>query len=381
MELEDEANEYLRRAVASGRGTCATIVADTVEYLEAGDDLYPLVWQLAATAFAEHLAVQATWPARTDNDRLTDAFRALDMAGIVARQDFTCCQNCGVNEIGDEVRNPATARGYVFYHAQDVDRACDGEALWLAYGLFGQPPTAQIGEEVATALRAAGLPVDWDGSADKRIQVPLQWARRRHGRLAAHPVGDPAEPVASIRYTPAVGRLVPPMSAALLARLELPWLEEGSTVQVNDKAVRRERERLRDGDSRAVGRFDGLRLLEGDATGDVPAEPGLIEVTYCQYPNGPHQAKSRPMELPEILDRVRRLPTRTDSWLCAVVGDECVQLRWENGRLWLESPDPQRQASTGKYATIDETERVLMILATEHRQAVADLNGVTCTPW
>jgi hypothetical protein len=206
MELEGEAAEYIRRAVARGRDACAMIVADTIEYLEAGDDRYPLAWHLAADAFAEHLVGQATWPARTDNDRLTDAFCALDKAGIVARQDFACCQNCGVTEIGDGAHGSAAARGYVFYHAQDVERACDGEALWLAYGTFGTPPTAEIGAEIAAALRAVDLPVDWDGSAGTRIRVPLTWARRRHGRLAAHPVGDPAELVAAIRYPPGSAR-------------------------------------------------------------------------------------------------------------------------------------------------------------------------------
>jgi hypothetical protein len=171
------------------------------------------------------------------------------------------------------------------------------------------------------------------------------------------------------------------MSAAVFARLELPWLAEGTTVEVNGRTIWRERDRLLDGDGQVVGRFDGVRLLAGDVTGDVPAEPGLVEATYCHYPNGPHQTKSRPMDLPELLDQVRRLPTRTGSWLCAVVADECVQLRWEDGQLWVESPDPARQVSTGKYATIDEADQVLTVLATEHRQAVADLDGVTTTPW
>ncbi|MEK8107840.1 hypothetical protein NKG94_27655 [Micromonospora sp. M12] len=49
-----------------------------------------------------------------------------------------------------------TGRGYAFYHRQDAENAVDGSGLYVAYGLFGQPPTADIGEEVAAALRAEG---------------------------------------------------------------------------------------------------------------------------------------------------------------------------------------------------------------------------------
>jgi hypothetical protein len=56
-------------------------------------------------------------------------------------------------------------------------------------------------------------------------------------------------------------------------------------------------------------------------------------------------------------------------------------MRWEDGRLWLETPHPQDATATGKQATLDEAERMLAILATEGRAAVAELDGVTRQPW
>lgn len=165
------------------------------------DDLRVLAWRLVGPQFAAHLDAQATWPARTDSDRLTDAFRALDVAGIVAREDFTCCQGCGASEIGDEALDPAAVRGYAFYHGQDAERAAAGGGLWMSYGSFGQPTTVDLGEEVVAALRAEGLQVDWDGSPERRIQVRLCWARRRHGRLAAFAPYDPAEPDVAVTVT------------------------------------------------------------------------------------------------------------------------------------------------------------------------------------
>jgi hypothetical protein len=88
------------------------------------------------------------------------------------------------------------------------------------------------------------------------------------------------------------------------------------------------------------------------------------------------------MVLPEVLDVLRRLPTRTDSWLSTLSATGgIVQLRWEGGRLWLETPHPQDGTSTGKYASLDEAVQMLTILATEDRVAVGELDGVTTLPW
>jgi len=392
MQLDDlrqAATEHIRVEVARGRATCAMIVAGTAEYLHgAGEpaDLCDLAWELVPGAFAAHLEAQARWPDRTDSDRLTDAFRALDAAGIVAREDFTCCRSCGVNDIGAEVPDGSPAHGYVFYHEQDAGRAAVGGSLWLAFGMFDQQSSARAGEQIAAALRAEGLQVDWNGSPDQRIQVPLGWARRRHGRLAAFPPDRPVGRTAKVQFLPDQHRVYPPMSVAALASLELPWLADDTAVRVDDGdrtvTIRRERHRLVADDGRVAGRFEGLRLLgEGDPGGAVPDEPGLIEVTFSCLPSGAQQHANRPMDLPEIIDVLRRMPTRTDSWLSAEHDAGCVQMRWENGRLWLETPNPADSSSTGKFASLDEAERMLTILATQNRNAVADLDGVTTKPW
>ena len=388
-EVQQYASDHIQTAVARGRGTCASIVTDTVEYLHGmgePDALRALAWQLVAPAFAEHLATQSTWPARTDSDRLTDAFRTLDTAGIVAREDFTCCQNCGLSEIGGEVLDNAPARGYVFYHAQDTERAIAGDGLWLAYGRFEQSPTTEIGEEITAALQNAGLNVDWDGSAHQRIRVPMTWARRRHGQLAAFIPGDLAHPEVSATVVRGRHRLDAALSVVALAQLELPWLPAGVAVNIETRhgsmTISREHHRLVCDDGRNVGRLDGTRLLDGEDDPEIPAELGLLEVTFAHRPTGPVADGARPMLLPETMDLLRRMPTRTDSWLCAVsVTDEVVQMRWKDGRLWLETPNPKDSTSTGTYANLDDAERILTILATENRVAIAELDNVTTQPW
>ncbi|TCB97282.1 hypothetical protein E0H26_13565 [Micromonospora zingiberis] len=388
-DLRQSATEYARGEVARGLLTCAMIVSGTAEYLHGeGDpaDRYALAWEIVPRELTAHLDAQAEWPARTDSDRLTDAFRALDITGIVAREDFACCQSCGSSEIGDEVTKGAPARGYVFYHGQDAERAAQGGTLWLAYGSFDeQIDAAQVGEEVVAALRGEGLEVDWTGDAAQRIHVRLHWAKRRYGRMAAFPVGAEPGRTVHVQFVPGRQMIIPPMSVSALAALELPWLPDDTSVRVDDGertvTIWRERHRLISDDGRQVGRFEGLRLLGGQDEGEVPGEAGLIEVTYQCMPSGPQQVAGRPMCLPEILAVVRRLPTRTDSWLAAVHDAGIVQMRLENGKLWLESPFVAESASVGKYASLDETERTLTILATENRNAIRELDGVTTQPW
>jgi hypothetical protein len=109
--LVDEMRHYNRHKVAAG-------FLDANEVEEAAFDCFvddladaqlepAMLRRIAGVetdkAFAEQLDVQGQWPSVTDCDRLDQAFADLDGSGIVARQNFTCCQNCGHAEIGDEI--------------------------------------------------------------------------------------------------------------------------------------------------------------------------------------------------------------------------------------------------------------------------------------
>ncbi|GAA0218950.1 hypothetical protein GCM10010492_16050 [Saccharothrix mutabilis subsp. mutabilis] len=177
-DVRAEAVEFALELVHGGFRSREEVVGDVLDHVEEAlpeSEVTALVDRLWAARVAE----QAEWPATTDVDRLLAAFEELDVRGVVARADFACCRSCGIAEIGDEA-GPG-ARGFVFFHQQDTVRAVAGGGLFLAYGsLPGSPDdTAAVGREVAGALRAAGLPVEWDGSPDTRILVePLDWRLR-----------------------------------------------------------------------------------------------------------------------------------------------------------------------------------------------------------
>lgn len=383
-ELQATADAHIHTAVALGRLNCTQIVEDTVEYLHGYDtvgELRALAWRLVGHRFAAHLAAQAGWPERTDSDRLTDAFQALDAAGIVAREDFTCCQSCGTTEIGGEVLPDFPARGYVFYHFQDAEHAATGDALWLAWGRFESSPDAELGAEIVAALRTQGLTVDWTGNPGMRIRVPMTWARRRLGRMAAYTTPQFGD--REVVFEPPRGRMPVPMPVSAVAAVELPWLPYGKPARVDGVEVTRCHHLLFWGDGRSAGRSQGLSLLHGVADRQTPVgEPGLIEVTYETNPNGPNESDGLPLRWDETAEIVRRLPTRTGSWLSAMTpSGRIVQMSWDDGQLWLETPHPDEATSTGIYATVKEAERMLRILAEEDRAAIVEVPGAIRRPW
>ncbi|TMQ92247.1 hypothetical protein ETD83_27525 [Actinomadura soli] len=181
--MSQQLREHIRVLLALGADDFDTIVGRCAEYLDGTPDVTSLASEIAAEEFAAYLADQRTWPDVTDSDRLLRAFRELDTSGIVARADFTCCQNCGISEVGGEVPSGEQRRGYTFCHRQDMQAAVTGGGLMLAYGVFtdaAEPSTQpEIGEDVAEALRRHGLTVHWDGDPSRRIEVDVTYRRRR----------------------------------------------------------------------------------------------------------------------------------------------------------------------------------------------------------
>lgn len=183
----DAIREYVMREVAAGFTPIEDIPDAAMDYVSEEHDLTEHrseVQRLVQQALDAHRDKQATWPAVTDVDRLDRAFEDLQSAGIVCRQNFTCCTNCGSSEIWDEIEQVrdegVTVRGYAFFHMQDTDRAVEGGGLYLAYGAAAQGADASaIGHEIVASLRKHGLAPEWDGTVASRISVPMDWMKRR----------------------------------------------------------------------------------------------------------------------------------------------------------------------------------------------------------
>jgi uncharacterized protein DUF6891 len=196
--LVDEMRDYIRKQVAAGY-----LSADEIE--EAVDDVFlydldsstmdpAMLRRIAGVetdkAFAARIDAQLKWPDITDCDRLDRAFAALDRSGIVARQNFTCCQTCGHAEIGDEIHaaeeSGTKVIGYTFFHFQCTDGAVATGDLYLYYGSRegNEAASVRVGRTVVEAVEHHGLAAEWNGSLNSAILVKLSWQRRISQQMA-----------------------------------------------------------------------------------------------------------------------------------------------------------------------------------------------------
>lgn len=118
-----------------------------------------------------------------DKAKLNVAFSLMRKAGLVARQNFSCCGNCAGYELTTDIvalpsKKRAKVKGVCFYHRQDAERLNRGDDLMLRYGPVDSTEHGQIGLEavqvgrlVTSCLTQAGLAWEWDGSASQCILV------------------------------------------------------------------------------------------------------------------------------------------------------------------------------------------------------------------
>ena len=83
-------------------------------------------------------------------------------------------------DVADAEAEGRAIRGCTFYHEQDTFRAAEGGGVWLAFQAReqGEEASVRVGHEIVDVLRAHGLNPEWRGTADWRIDVPLDWKRR-----------------------------------------------------------------------------------------------------------------------------------------------------------------------------------------------------------
>jgi hypothetical protein len=196
---DDGVEAFVQRLIAAGYDDRQTIIDSAGDYLadeDLGDALIDSVPGMVDRAIAAQLDAQKSWPSVTDCDRLDAAFTRLEASGIVARQNFTCCQTCGFAEIGAEIEDVietgVAVRGMTFFHQQDTESAVAGHGVYLSYGAWqDQGDAAAIAREVVAALHREGLKTKWDGTTAQRVEVLLNWQRRYPGAPPVQRV-DPA---------------------------------------------------------------------------------------------------------------------------------------------------------------------------------------------
>jgi hypothetical protein len=187
VEALNDLREFIAHRVREGFESAHIIVENAIDYAYGKYDrgFEPEIKRLTAELLAAHQAEKAGWGPTTDCDRLDQAFAALNTQGIVARQDFSCCNNCGFTEIWDEIEKAEKLQpveGYVFYHLQCTERAIKTGQLLLAYGSVEDDPPAlrRVANKMVAELRRVGLDASWGGTTQHPIVVEgMVWRRRR----------------------------------------------------------------------------------------------------------------------------------------------------------------------------------------------------------
>ena len=104
------AHNYARQQVRGGYENREFIIALIDEWIKDDKLNFLSAKKIVDNEINQLVTEQRTWPEITDYDRLHDAMQELSANSIVARENFSCCQNCGRAEITDEI-NAQTLRG------------------------------------------------------------------------------------------------------------------------------------------------------------------------------------------------------------------------------------------------------------------------------
>jgi len=186
--MTSEHEEYIVGMLRGGYMTAAEI-ADAV--VEAEMDDTPSADQLVSVVRTsmEDRRRRLEGAGASSYERLRRAFDQLAQSGVLARENYQCCQTCAYaavdEEIAEAVDRGEAVRGYVLFHSQDTERAVDSGILLLRYGgsnldpeLQGAAASQTIGEEICAVLKAAEFEPVWSGSPDESIRVPIVWDKR-----------------------------------------------------------------------------------------------------------------------------------------------------------------------------------------------------------
>jgi hypothetical protein len=162
---------------------------ETIESIYDGfyDEAIDETWlrQRVDSEYSTRLQEQANWSAETGFDRLVKVFDQLNTSGIIALHNAGYTKQDGegdAEDIYEELKkNGIVAKGYCYYHAQDVGRAVDDGRLYIGFGDFDDDnnKALAIGKQIADALKAQGFRLNWNKTVETRIEIiNLPWQKR-----------------------------------------------------------------------------------------------------------------------------------------------------------------------------------------------------------
>ena len=186
QEIKEEAIEQLEKDILFG--------------FENGDDLFESISEMfydeddfdenwlkneIKIRLKKHQAESLNWEKPTDFEKLVKSFDELNKEKIVSlhragytRQDGE--SDC--SEIIEELKTIGiTAKGYCFYHTQDLERAIgDEKMLYIGFDSYNREDdlAKEVAEKIVGILKKNGFNVNWNGSLESRIEIlNINWKK------------------------------------------------------------------------------------------------------------------------------------------------------------------------------------------------------------
>ena len=186
QEIKDEAIEQLEKDILFG--------------FENGDDLLETISEMfydekdfdeswlkneIEIRLKKHQSESLNWEKPTDFERLVKSFDELNKNKIVSLHRAGYTRQDGENdcsEIIDELKNIGIyAKGYCYYHTQDLERAIgESKILFIGYDSYNRDDklALEVAEKIVEVLKENGFNVKWNGSLETRIEIlDINWKK------------------------------------------------------------------------------------------------------------------------------------------------------------------------------------------------------------
>ena len=183
--LKTEVLEQINTSIKSGFYDKDNVFNNVEDYLY--EIQYDKEWtkQQIENIYAARIKEQSSWETITDFDKLTQAFDKLNTSGIISLHNAGMTRQDGegdCEEIYQELKKKGiVAKGFCYYHWQDIERVVDDGNLFIGFGDFknNEKDALAIGNQIASTLESFGLKLNWDKTINTRIEIiNLKWQKR-----------------------------------------------------------------------------------------------------------------------------------------------------------------------------------------------------------
>ena len=186
QEIKDEAIEQLEKDILFGFENGDDLLESISEmFYDESDFDEKWLKQEIDIRLKKHQAESLKWEKPTDFDRLVKSFDELNKNKIVSlhRAGYTKSdgeEDC--SEIIAELKEIGiSAKGYCYYHTQDLERAIEEEKmLFIGFDSYNRDDelAKEVAEKIVSVLTDNGFKTKWNGSINTRIEIlNINWKK------------------------------------------------------------------------------------------------------------------------------------------------------------------------------------------------------------